>query len=129
MDTVPGKHGGTLTPWPKGVSGNPMGRVAAGVPRALRLVCAKTRNGDEIAEWLLKVMRGELGEQFSGTDRVRVMVYLHERLLAISGAPEFAPVIDGDNLTDSERAELVAIRDRLSAIAKASRDRADAQSP
>jgi hypothetical protein len=53
-----GPHGGTLTPWTRGVSGNPLGgRV--GLVALARRVREETGDGQELVQLFLTIMRGE----------------------------------------------------------------------
>lgn len=45
MNTIPGKNGGTLTPFPKGKSGNPEGRTKS--PRKLKDFIKELENEDD----------------------------------------------------------------------------------
>lgn len=92
----------------------------------IRYLREKTKNGKELIDKLLEVARGEHALFFSGTDRIKALTYLCDKVLPyVDDGP--GPVLDGDKLTDSERVELAAINARVRAIAAEVNSRANDQ--
>lgn len=111
---------GLCPPWKPGQSGNPSGR-----PRSLALVIRQmTKQGQEIVEFLLDVMRGG-DDEFKGSDRLKAADMLLDR----GGWPKVEPTqgLDYDDavpqdimskLTDEEIVAFVRIRARLDILSR-----------
>ncbi len=106
--------------WKPGQSGNPAGKPP-GTRGLIRFLRESTRDGRELIEKLLEIARNG-GE--ADTDQLKALTYLVDKVLPYvddgSGL-----VLDGDKLTDSERAELAAIHARVRAISEEVRTRTD----
>ena len=135
MDTapraVPGKNGGTLTPF---VRNDPRINLLGGravVPLALRILAKETRNGVLLAKRIVDIALGNCGIGFTGADQLRALTYAHEKILLYQQQANMAaPVIDWDALTDDERSRLLAATALVSEIAeRQNRESADRDSP
>lgn len=99
-------------------SPNPGGR-----PKGLAAYIREhTMDGRELADFLIKVMHGEIKEGFKGLDRIRACELLLNRAFGtqpvIEGDKAIKPLLDLDKLTAQELEFIENVRLGLTAISK-----------
>jgi hypothetical protein len=106
-----------LTPWKPGQSGNPSGKPAGGVGLA-RYIKNQTKSGQELADFMLGVMRAEERLFSKMADRITACKWLADRAFGIMDTDdERKPgTIDWSKLSESDIRFLIAVRDGLASI-------------
>lgn len=103
-----------LVKWQPGQSGNPGGR-----PKGLAAyIRENTMDGRELADFLLKAMRGEYN--FKGQDRLKACEMLLNRSFGtqpvIEGDKSIKPILELDKLTEQELQFIENVRAGITAI-------------